>query len=101
ACEDINAAFNNAAFNLVVVAHIDWADLNLEQWGHGLDGDKLAGPGTLGGFPKDRHPRHAWRDLLEQFQPLHSHGEFHGHEAGDVASRPRQALDQAVVDRIV
>ena len=31
---------------------------------------ELADPGGYGGIPKDRRPRHARRDLLEQLQPF-------------------------------
>jgi hypothetical protein len=35
ACEGIDAAFD-----LLVIAHINRIDLHLEQWSHGLDGGK-------------------------------------------------------------
>ena len=49
---------------------------------------------------KDRHARHARRDLLEQLQPFPAHAVFERGEAGGVAARPRQALDEAGADRI-
>jgi len=47
------------------VAHVDRVDLHPKRRRHGLDDGKLAGAGDLIGLPKDRHSRHAWRDLLE------------------------------------
>ena len=57
-------------------------------------------PVAYGGIPKDRHSRHARRDLLEQLQPFRAHAVFEVHEAGGVAARPRQAFDEAGADRI-
>ena len=54
----------------------------------------------LAGIAKDRHARHARRNLLEQLQPFSGHAEFVRHEAGGVAARPRQAVDKAGADRI-
>ena len=56
---------------------------------------KHAGPGGSAGIPKHRHSRHAWCDLLEQFQPFRAHAEFKDRKSGGVAARPRQARDQA------
>ena len=57
-------------------------------------------PSADGAIPKDRRSRHAWRDLLEQFQPFRAHAVFERGEAGGVAARPRQAVDEAGADRI-
>ena len=57
-------------------------------------------PERCGGIPKDRHSRHARRDLLEQLQPFPADAVFEMHEPGGVAARPRQALDEAGADRI-
>ena len=57
-------------------------------------------PAGHGGIPKDRRSRHARRDLLEQLQPFRAHAVFELSEAGRVAARPRQALDEAGADRI-
>ena len=37
---------------------------------------ELADPGGDGGIPKDRRPRHAGRDLLEQLQPFPAQAVF-------------------------
>jgi len=49
---------------------------------------------------KHRDPGHTWRDLFQQFQPFSAEGVFRSHEAGDVAARLRQAVDEAGPDRI-
>ena len=57
-------------------------------------------PAVVVGIAKDRHSRHAWRDLLEQFEPFPAHAVFELRKAGGVAARPRQAVDEAGGDRI-
>jgi hypothetical protein len=47
---------------------------------HGLDDAELDGADGYGGIPKDRHARHTWRDLLEQFQPFPAQAIFTRHE---------------------
>ena len=61
---------------------------------------ELADPGGRSRDPKDGHPRHAGRDLLEQLKPFSGHAVFERDEPGDVAARPREALDEAGADRI-
>src|ERR1700676_132951 len=46
------------------------------------------------------NPRHARRNLLEQFQPLLDQRCFKIDKAGDVATRTRQAFDKTAADRI-
>ena len=48
-------------------------------------------PEAMARIPKHRRPRHAGRDLLEQFQPFPAHAVFETGEPGGVAARPRQA----------
>ena len=48
---------------------------------------------------KDRRSRHVGRDLREQFQPFPARAVFGTHEAGGVAARPRQAVDESGADR--
>ena len=90
----------DGALDLGRVAHVDRAHLHPERRRHGLDDGELADPGGYGGIPKDRRARHARRDLLEQLQPFPAQAVFELHEAGGVAARPRQALDEAGADRI-
>jgi len=47
-----------------------------------------------------RNPRHAGRDLLEQFQPFRADAVFEQDEPGGIAAWPRQAIDEASADRI-
>ena len=65
-----------------------------------LDYAELADPGGYGGIPNDRCALHARCDLLEQLQPFPAHAVFETDETGDVAARPRQAVDKAGPDRI-
>ena len=90
----------DGALDLAGVAHIDRAHLHAERRRHGLDDGELADPGGCGRVPKDRRARHARRDLLEQLQPFSRQAVFELHEAGGVAARPRQAIDEAGADRI-
>jgi len=47
------------------------------------------------GIPQHSHPRCAWRDLLEHFQPFCAKTEFETREAGGVVSRAGDARDRA------
>src|SRR5262249_39705324 len=60
----------DGALDLTGVAHIDRDHLHPERRGYGLDDTELGGTGWYGGISKDRHARHAWRDLFEQLQPF-------------------------------
>jgi hypothetical protein len=48
----------------------------------------LAHASGYGGIANNCCSPHAWRDLLQQFQPLAPNTEFVRREAGDVAARP-------------
>jgi hypothetical protein len=65
-----------------------------------LDGGELGDRGRQGGIPKDRRPRHVWRDLLEQLHQLPARAVFGQHKTGGVAAGARQAVDEAGTDRI-
>ena len=69
------------------IAHIDRAHLHPKRWRHGLDGAELGEAGGYGRIPKDPHPRHAWRDLLEHLQPFAARAVFIQQKTGGVASR--------------
>src|SRR6516225_9854667 len=90
----------NGALDFASVAHVYRVHLYFERRRHSLHGGKLALSRALGSIPKNRHARHARRDLLEQLQPLRGQAVFTIHETGNVAARPRQAIDQASSDRI-
>ena len=66
----------DGALDLAGVAHVDRAHLYSERRRHGLDGAELADPLGYGGIAKDRHARHAGRDLFEQLQPFPAHAVF-------------------------
>ena len=57
-------------------------------------------PLVKAGIAKHGYPRHAGRDLSEQLQPFGADAVFEQHETGGVATRPRQAVDEAGADRI-
>ena len=57
-------------------------------------------PAGYGGIPKNRHSRHARRDLLEQFKPFSTQTVFKLNKAGNVSTRPRHALDETRADGI-
>src|SRR5262249_8986892 len=52
-----------------------------------------AGAGRDAGVAKNRHARHARRDLLEQLQPFRPDTVFVHEKASRIAARPRQTLD--------
>src|SRR6516225_10431035 len=49
---------------------------------------------------KDSRAPHAWRDLFEQLEPFPAQAVFELHEAGRVAARPREAIDESAADRV-
>ena len=81
----------DGALDLVGVAHVDRGYVHPERRRHGLDCGELADPGGYGWVSKDRHSRHARRDLFEQLQPFPAEAVFERRKAGGVAARPRQA----------
>src|SRR5215471_1376958 len=83
-----------SALDLAGIEHVDRAQLNTEGRRHGLERAPLTGPRGYGGIPNDGRPRDARRDLFEQFQPLRADTVFECGKTGDVAARPRQALDE-------
>ena len=65
----------------------------------GQDGE-LRNAGGDGGIAQHRRTLQPGRDLLEQFQPFSAHAIFEQGKSGGVASRPRQACDEAGADGI-
>src|SRR6516164_9452829 len=91
----------DGAFDLAgVVAYVDRAYIHADRRRDGLDDGELADPGRYRGISKDRRPRHARRNLLEQFDPFRTQTVFEQHKAGGVAARPRQTIDEAGADWI-
>jgi hypothetical protein len=52
------------------------------------------------GFANGCRALHPGRDLLEQLQPFRADAELEQSKSGEVAARPRQALDKAGADRV-
>ena len=65
-----------------------------------LDGGELADTGGNGGISQHHRAGDAGRDFLEQFEPFRANGIFEGGEPGCIAARPRQAIYQAIADRV-
>src|SRR6516164_5646532 len=86
--------------NLVRIAYVDRIDVHVERRCDGGNGSKLACPGALRRVPKDRHPCHTWHRLFKQFEPFGGHTVFETYKTGDVAARPRQAVNEASADWI-
>src|SRR5262245_30490386 len=86
--------------NLARVGHVDGADLHRGGGRHGLNGGPHAKPGGDGGIANDGRSRYVWRDLLEHFKPFGANAVIVRGEARDVATRSRQAIDEARADRI-
>src|SRR5207245_2696152 len=63
------------------------------------DDRELADPRGDGGIPKNRRPRYARHDLLEQLQPFPAQAVLELQKAGSVAAWPCQALDETGANR--
>src|SRR5262249_7026032 len=50
--------------------------------------------------PNSRHSRHTRREFFDKFKPLPACAVFARSKAGDVAARPRQAIDETRADRV-
>src|SRR6516165_7911245 len=85
---------------LDLTAHVDRAQFQSERRRCGADGAELANPGRIGGIPKDRRSGQPRCDLPEQLQPFAAETVLELHEAGGVAARAGQTVDQAGTDRI-
>src|SRR6516164_879096 len=81
-------------------AHVDRAQFQSERRRCGADGAELANPGRIGGIPKYRRSGQPRCDLPEQLQPFAAETVLELHEAGGVAARAGQTVDQAGTDRI-
>jgi len=86
--------------DLAGVAHVDRNDFNPERWCNTLDCGPLPDSGRYSGVSNDGRSRHAWRNLLQQFQPFPAHAVFKREETSGVAPWPRQAIDEPGSDRI-
>src|SRR5882757_4779609 len=85
----------NGAPDLAGIPHIDRAQLHAQRWRHGLDCRELAWSGRHGGITKNRRPRYAGSDQLEQLQPFSAHRIFVDAEACRVSAWPREIVNIA------
>jgi len=99
-CQDQTAVWSarerrHGALDLGRAAQVDRTHVHSDRRRRGLDDGELADPGGKGRIAQHRRARDTGRDLLEQFQPLRAQPVFELHEAGGVAARLGQALDEA------
>ena len=80
---------------LAGVADTNRAHLHPQRGCHGLDRAELTNSGRPAHIADDGNPRHVRRDLLDQLQPFTAETVLELHEAGGVAARAGQALDEA------
>src|SRR5262245_15049875 len=65
-----------------------------------LNGARKYSNGAVPGVEEKGSPVYARRDLLEQLKPFPGQAVFKLYEAGCIAAGPRQAVDEAVADRV-
>ncbi len=90
----------DGGLDLARVADVDRAQFHPHRRRHGLDSAQLADLEGVGRIPEDRSPRHARRDLFEQFQPFRADAVFEHRKTGGIAAGPCQAGDEAVAHGI-
>src|SRR5262245_22845926 len=90
----------NRSLDLARVAHFGRPNIDADRRGHRLNYRKLADPGGYGGIPQYYYSREAGCDFLEQFKPFSTQTIFELHEAGGIAARLRQTIDEASADWI-
>src|SRR6516165_5607607 len=90
----------NSALNLRRVANVDRKHLDPERWCHRLDRAELAKPSGDSEISNNCRASHSGCDLLEKLEPFPAHTVFERHEAGGVAARPGQTIDQTSTNRI-
>src|SRR5262249_23965030 len=90
----------NTTLDLAGIAHVDRTHFYPKRRCHSLDGAELADPGGYTRIPNDCRARHSRRYLLQQFHPFPTDTVLEHKKAGDVATRSRQAVDEASPDRI-
>src|SRR5262249_34397997 len=95
----ITGKSRDRCLNSTCVLQIDCTQLDPERRRR-LNGGELTDAGGIGWITQNRSARDWRRDLLKQFEPFCADSIFEGGEAGSVAARPRQAVDQASADRV-
>ena len=78
--------------------HIDRVNSDPERRRHGLDSAELPDPAAVARIPKDRHSRTTSGAISLSSSSHFALMLYSNSEAGDVAARPRQALDEAGAD---
>src|SRR5262245_33666395 len=86
--------------DLARVARVDWSYIHAGRRRHRLNYRKLADPGGYARIPQYYCSRQVGCDFLEQFKPFSTQAIFELHEAGGVATRLRQTIDEAGADWI-
>src|SRR5262245_40281000 len=90
----------DTALDLSGIAYIDRSDFDAELRCNCLNDGELADSGTTGGITKHCRSCHAWRNLLEQFQPFTGQAVLKLHEACDIATWPRKTFDEILAGRV-
>src|SRR3974377_429897 len=88
------------SLDLARVAQVDRSYIYARRCGHRLNYRNLADPGGYGRIPQYYYSRETGCNLLEQFKPFSTQAIFELHEAGGIAARLRQALDETGADWI-
>src|SRR5215475_15151864 len=92
--------YRDGLLDLLGDANVDWAYVYPDRWRGGLNDGELADPGSQRRISQHYGARDARGDLLQQLRPFRTETVLELHKAGDVATRPCQARDQAGADRI-
>src|SRR5262249_382972 len=80
---------------LANIARVNRLQLHPQRRCRGLHGGELANAGDRR-LTQYRHALHAWRDLLEQLQPLGANAVLEHSKAGGLAAVPGDGADKAV-----
>src|SRR5262245_22298964 len=91
---------DNAALDFFRVPDTNGTYVDTERWRRTLDGAKLTYCGGIRHISQHCRSRDLGRDLFEQLQPFDGHAKFGRGEAGGVAARVRQAIDNTCANRI-
>src|SRR5262249_22949080 len=90
----------DCTLDLARVAQFDRLYIYAGRRGHRLNYRKLADPSGYGRIPQCYYSRETGCDFFEQFQPFSTEAIFELHEAGGIAARLRQTIDEAGTDWI-
>src|SRR5262245_44541681 len=79
----------DGVLNFARITHVDRGQLHSKRWRHCLNCCELADTCRGRRVAKDRHSRHTWGDLFEQFQPFPANAVFIQQETSSIAARVR------------